>query len=135
MSYLTKAAFLTTTATPTTTDFISGHHLQHAQQMAMSLGGLGGPLQGSSSGETQSSPGSILSKRERKRKSDSKANLAAVSAAVNAAGHSMTRDERKAMALGLPITVQVSIFLIFVEKLNHYFELIAHAQDRSNRTM
>jgi hypothetical protein len=47
------------------------------------------------------------SKRDRKRKSEAKSG-AVVSAPVSAAGHSLTRDERKAMTLGLPISVQVA---------------------------
>ena len=81
--------------------------------MAMSLGGIGAthPVTGSSEPlAAAAAPG--LTKRERKRKSDAKANAAANSGGLpaNAGGHSFTRDERKALALGLPITVQVSSF-------------------------
>ena len=86
-----------------------GHHLQHAQQMAMSLGGIGGvPHQGSSSAEALTSPSSNMTKRERKRKSENKGGNAIVHPPLNLNGHAMTRDERKAMTLGLPISVAVS---------------------------
>ena len=86
--------------------------------MAMSLGGIGAthPVPGSTEPLAAAAPG--LTKRERKRKSDAKANLAANNAAVNTGGHSLTRDERKALALGLPITVQVSVQAYVADSLS-----------------
>ena len=85
--------------------FVTGHHLQQAQ-MAMTLGGIASH-QGSTSAETLTSPSSTLTKRERKRKSDHKSNVIVSGPPLNVNGHAMTRDERKAMTLGLPISVQV----------------------------
>jgi len=76
--------------------------------MAMSLGGIGAAHPGSGAAEPLAAAVSGLTKRERKRKNDSKSNVVVNSGAtINSSGHPLTRDERKALALGLPISVQV----------------------------
>ena len=74
----------------------------------MSLGVGAAAHPGAVAAETLTSSVPGLSKRERKRKSDTKTNVVVNnSAPINSSGHPLTRDERKALALGLPISVQV----------------------------
>ena len=75
--------------------------------MAMSLGGIGAAHAGPGVAEPLAAAVSGLTKRERKRKTDSKSNVVVNSAPISSSGHPLSRDERKALALGLPISVQV----------------------------